>query len=751
MENRAKNTISENIRKAIQNFDNIESALQTQRMDTTNKNVEEYSNLIGELSNTNDATATADDIISSKTAYINGKKIEGNIQKEFDKTSLIFGSYITNNTGLGIYDIRYDLGYALVGNRDATDFYVCKIVDNVINLTNATKFNIRTNVSSSRNYIVKDLKFNAGDIENDIVRFYGIGNYNTTDGYASSQYLWHRIFVIDYNTKTAEFSVISTEFTDSAYISPNPGRGTPDMNDYITIIEKDILLYKPGKIKNYGLDYNRVINPPRRIFKFENNSFSVLSSFKRPHSSDSIYSDAPTNSYISKNIYIEYRNDTYLIYSLDASYQFTLMKSGTDHASNRVAIIADSYYLLGNNLYDTNNNLLMTYTNLAPSLYKLYSNGYIYEFNTSSKITNIYKFDEDTFEIELINTITSSVSSYGIDVVAINSRPLSVKNDYICYASTDGKTYYIDYSGTSEIVKTLIRTGIRYTDTNDTTAKAEHIVIGKSAYLSGEKVKGTMPNNGTLNYTPSTEEQIIPKGYTDGGIIAAIEEGTETGTGTILDVTNNSSISIEGTTLVISDDFTVNYTQVEYIESSGTQYIDTGVKPTHNTSAKIEFSITKATSGQDYPKIYGCSSTSNGAFFLQADTITNIFRTVSYQNIDGYRANATTTFSYGKKYEIVHSRNTLLIDGTFHTSVDLSAYNSDINIFIFVLNSNGTPNAQYAYAKLYSMKIYENEDLVRDFMPCYRKSDNVIGLYDKVNKQFYTNAGSGAFSKGDDV
>ena len=41
--------------------------------------------------------------------------------------------------------------------------------------------------------------------------------------------------------------------------------------------------------------------------------------------------------------------------------------------------------------------------------------------------------------------------------------------------------------------------------------------------------------------------------------------------------------------------------------------------------------------------------------------------------------------------------------------------------------------------------------LVRDFIPCYRISDGVIGLYDKVSGKFYTNAGTGTFTKGADV
>lgn len=38
-----------------------------------------------------------------------------------------------------------------------------------------------------------------------------------------------------------------------------------------------------------------------------------------------------------------------------------------------------------------------------------------------------------------------------------------------------------------------------------------------------------------------------------------------------------------------------------------------------------------------------------------------------------------------------------------------------------------------------------------NLVPCYRKSDGEIGMYDLVSKTFYTNQGTGTFTKGEDV
>ena len=52
---------------------------------------------------------------------------------------------------------------------------------------------------------------------------------------------------------------------------------------------------------------------------------------------------------------------------------------------------------------------------------------------------------------------------------------------------------------------------------------------------------------------------------------------------------------------------------------------------------------------------------------------------------------------------------------------------------------------------LYSAQIKQGNTILHNYVPCYRKTDNVIGVYDTVTGTFYTNDGTGTFGKGNDA
>lgn len=186
-------------------------------------------------------------------------------------------------------------------------------------------------------------------------------------------------------------------------------------------------------------------------------------------------------------------------------------------------------------------------------------------------------------------------------------------------------------------------------------------------------------------------------------------------------------------------------TQLEYIQSSGAQYINTGVVPTPNTRAVIDAQITAQTaaSAAYLGERSGSGGTDKTAYELWS------MRTGANISSDFFGSRVSKTMStIGTRVLIDKNKASVTINGSTITN---SAAAGTATLPIFLLASNDKGTAAYGIAaKLYSCQLYDNGTLVRDFVPCKTVS-GAVGLYDTVEGQFYANAGTGAFTAGPEI
>ena len=192
------------------------------------------------------------------------------------------------------------------------------------------------------------------------------------------------------------------------------------------------------------------------------------------------------------------------------------------------------------------------------------------------------------------------------------------------------------------------------------------------------------------------------------------------------------------------------YTQLEYIQSSGTQYINTNFKPNGQSRIIMDCAPTSISS----TFCFYCARSAPSA--TVSDTNTLFFASNAYRE-DYYGQSASTSGYYGANTRIVIDNN----KGNIKIG-NYSISNSPVSTlspmpWILMASAKNSGSAvdtsslgNYASMKLYSCKIYNNGTLVRNLVPA-KNSGGTIGLYDLVNSAFYTNAGSGTFTAGADI
>lgn len=184
------------------------------------------------------------------------------------------------------------------------------------------------------------------------------------------------------------------------------------------------------------------------------------------------------------------------------------------------------------------------------------------------------------------------------------------------------------------------------------------------------------------------------------------------------------------------------YTELEYIQSSGTQYIDTGFKPNQDTKIVISMAFL----GSAGENVLGSRNSSSDA--------TNRFGIITFDSSSKigsfFGSTATQSISLDSSiHNYTLSKSGLSVDGVSYGGAYTASFSCAYPITLFAWN-NGSNGIVKNSSKIVNCKIFSGEALVRNFIPC-KDSSGVIGLYDTVNSQFYSNVGTGTFIAGPEI
>ena len=185
---------------------------------------------------------------------------------------------------------------------------------------------------------------------------------------------------------------------------------------------------------------------------------------------------------------------------------------------------------------------------------------------------------------------------------------------------------------------------------------------------------------------------------------------------------------------------------LNYLESSGTQYINTGYKPNKSTSFKAETRgrFMTTTAGQDYQEM-GALPRAGGRYSW------GMVRSKKAWSFVGGFSGVNTDATLLDEHDFVADFGTgvFKVDETTITISPAQAGASDDSEDDFPLFARMTWGGIGCHCnfRMRSCRLSQGEEIVRDFVPM-RFANGVLGLYDKANDVPYPNNGSGTFAYG---
>lgn len=181
------------------------------------------------------------------------------------------------------------------------------------------------------------------------------------------------------------------------------------------------------------------------------------------------------------------------------------------------------------------------------------------------------------------------------------------------------------------------------------------------------------------------------------------------------------------------------YTELAYIESTGTQWINSGIFP--NENIEVTVTLTPLAAGMSENAIFGAQWSINGFFLMFYQSKLRFHSSGASIDIEN--------FNQTGENEIICSKTGVTVNGTFYP---LNGGGVDVNLAIVLFSvSDGAGNpVKNGIYQLKKAVFQQNGQIVRNMIPC-KTEQGTIGLYDLANGAFYANAGTGVFTAGPEI
>ena len=192
------------------------------------------------------------------------------------------------------------------------------------------------------------------------------------------------------------------------------------------------------------------------------------------------------------------------------------------------------------------------------------------------------------------------------------------------------------------------------------------------------------------------------------------------------------------------------YTRLEYVQSSGSQYVNTGVSSGTNITAEICWkSLMNAQNASKF--VFGARKAWQQSMLYVSHQCRNDGASDSGIRY-AWGANAYSTQTFPSDFASQRLSASEAMMGTNRVWTPPSAtFANTYPMYVFTLNNAGSPSTAYASIQLQWLRICDNGEEVRMFVPARRNSDSVAGLYDQVTSNFYPSASSTALIAGPEV